>query len=133
MTCAVYMMVVWFPKSGNKGKGTTVKTLLIELRYRSEAGTYEPYSGLVDGINDIVTILAFRFSLDILSVNHIVESRPQNHTSITCTAVCGLNEFTKDQIGKTLREENNRPGADLYCFLDVGQKLSVRAEKISYN
>jgi len=110
-----------------------VKTILMELRYRSEAGSYEPYSGLIDGINDVAGRIAYRFSLDILSVSHVVESRPQNHTSITCTAVCLLNEFTRDHIGKTLEEENNRPDANLYCFLDAGNKLSVRVDKIRYN
>ncbi len=109
-----------------------LKTLLMELRYHSEVGRYEPYSGLVDGINDVVCILASRFSLDILSVSHIVEAQPQSHTSITCTAVCSLNEFTRDQIGKTLEGENNRPDTNLYCFLDVG-KLSIRVDKINYN
>ena len=109
-----------------------VKTILMELRYHSKDEEYEPYSGLVDGINDVVTSLAFRFSLDILSVSHIVEAQSQSHTSITCTAVCALNDFTKDQIGETLKEENHRPDADLYSFLDAG-KLSIRVDKINYN
>ncbi len=58
MTWVVHVMVVWLSRSGNKGKGTTVKTLMIELHYHSEVGTYEPYYGLVDGINDVVGILA---------------------------------------------------------------------------
>jgi len=90
------------------------------------------YSGLVDGINDVVTSVAFRFSLDILSVSHVVESNPRHYTSITCTVVCAFNEFTKDQIGETLQEENGRPDTNLYCFLDAG-KLSIRVEKIRYN
>lgn len=110
-----------------------MKTLVIELRYHSEDGRYERYNGLVDGINDIVGILAQRFSLDILSMSHVVESHPQSHTSITCTAVCLLNEVTKEDIGKTLEEENHRPNAELYCFLDAGYKLSVRVDKIHYN
>ena len=111
----------------------TVKTLVMELRYRSKVDEYEPYHGLVDGMNDIVVILALRFSLDVLSLSHVVESHPQNYTSITCTAVCALNEFTIDQIEKTLQEENILPDTNLYCFLDVGNKLSVRVEKIRYN
>jgi hypothetical protein len=136
MTYTVHLMVVWLLKSGNKGKSNTVKTILIELRYHSEPGTYEPYSGLIDGINDIVGRIAQRFSLDIMSVSHAIESRPQNYTSITCTAVCLLNEFPREHIGKTLKEENNLPNANLYCFLEGGKeggKLSVRAGKIHYN
>lgn len=111
-----------------------MKTIVIELRYHSEPGTYEPYGGLVDGINDVVGELALRFSLDPLSLSHVVESHPAGRTSITCTAVCSLNEFTKEQIGKTLEAENKRPNADLYCFLDAGHyKLSVRVSKINYN
>lgn len=110
-----------------------MKTILIELRYHSEPGRYERYEGLVDGINDIVGQIAHRFSLDILSVSHVVESRPQAYTSITCTAVCLLSEFTREHIGKTLKEENNLPDANLYCFLDASGKLSVRVRKIRYN
>ena len=112
----------------------TVKTIVIELRYHSEPGTYERYHSLVDGINDVVGELAYRFSLDILSLSHVVESHPAGHTSITCTAVCSLNEFTKEQIGETLKGENDQDNANLYSFLDAGgYKLSVRVAKISYN
>ena len=113
-----------------------MKTILIELRYSSEPGKYERYNGLVDGINDIVGEIADRFSLDILSVSHVVESYPQGqsrHTSITCTAVCSLNGHTREHIGKTLEAENNLPDANLYCFLDRHHKLSVRVAHIRYN
>jgi hypothetical protein len=113
-----------------------MKTILIELRYNSEPGKYERYNGLVDGMNDIVGEIADRFSLDILSVSHVVEAHPQGqglHTSITCTAVCALNEFTREQIGKTLEAEKNQPDANLYCFLDRHHKLSVRVAHIRYN
>lgn len=111
-----------------------MKTLLIELRYHSESGHHESYSGLVDGINDIVSILARRFSLDILSISHVVEGvgEGQSSTSITCTAVCALNNRTAESIGKALEAENHKPDANLYCFLDVN-KLSVRVAHISYN
>lgn len=118
---------------GNKRKINTLKTILIELRYHSEQGQYDPYYGLVDGINDIVGQIARRFSLDILSVSHIIEAPPQDSTSITCTAVCLLNKSTTEHIGKTLKEENNRPDTNLYCFLDACDKLSVRVGKIRYN
>jgi len=110
----------------------TLKTILIELRYQSES-RHEPYSGLVDGINDVVVLLANRFSLDILSVSHIID--PRGDTSITCTAVCLLNEITLEEIAKTLEAENHLPlhDASLYCFLEGGRKLSVRVFKISYN
>lgn len=110
-----------------------MKTILIELRYSSEPGKHEEYSGLVDGINDIVGQIAHRFSLDILSVSHVVESSPQtHHTSITCTAVCSLNGQTKEQIGKTLAAENHQPDANLYCFSEA-YKLSIRVAHINYN
>ena len=44
--------------------------MLIELRSHSEPGEYEPYSGLVDGMNDSVGIIARRFSLDLLSLSY---------------------------------------------------------------
>lgn len=106
-----------------------MRTILIELRYHSEPGTHEQYSGLVDGINDVVLGLAQRFSLEILSMSHVVED--ENATSITCTAVCLLNEHTAEQIGKTLEAENQKN--NLYCFLERGRKLSVRVDKINYN
>lgn len=110
-----------------------MKTLLIELRYSSDPEEYEPYSGLVDGINDIVGQIAHRFSLDILSVSHVIEAPPQiNHTSITCTVVCSLNEQTRESIGKTLAAENQKPDTNLYCFLDAF-KLCVDAKSIRYN
>ena len=110
-----------------------MKTILIELRYSSEPGQHEQYSGLVDGINDIVGQFAHRFSLDILSVSHVVESSPQSsHTSIICTVVCSLNGQTKEYIGKTLAAENHQPGANLYCFSEA-YKLSVRVAHINYN
>ncbi len=113
-----------------------MKTILIELRYSSGPGKYEHYNGLVDGMNDIVGEVADRFSLDILSVSHVVEAYPQGqsrHTSITCTAVCSLNGHTREHIGKTLEAENDLPDANLYCFLDRHGKLSVRAAHIRYN
>ena len=113
-----------------------MKTILIELRYSSEPGQYERYSGLVDGINDIVGQIANRFSLDILSMSHVVEAYPQgqsHHTSITCTAICSLNGHTREHIGKTLEAENNQPNANLYCFLERHNKLSVRVNHINYN
>ena len=109
-----------------------MNTLVIELRYHSDSGEYEPYHGLVDGINDIVGQLAHRFSLDVLSLSHIVESHPAAHTTITCTAVCFLNQLTREEIGKTLKAENHQPNANLYCFLERS-KLSVRVKEISYN
>ena len=102
----------------------------MELRYHSDSG-HEPYHGLVDGINDVVVQLANRFSLDILSVSHIIE--PRSDTVITCTAVCSLNEITAEQIGKALEAEKHLPDANLYCFLEAGRKLSVRVSKIRYN
>lgn len=105
----------------------------MELRYHSEPGKYERYDGLVDGINDVVVELARRFSLDILSISHVVEDRPKNHTSITCTAVCWLNQFTAEYIGETLRAENHQPDTKLYCFLEQRNKLSVRVSEIRYN
>jgi hypothetical protein len=113
-----------------------MKTILMELRYSSEPGKYERYSGLVDGINDIVGQIAQRFSLDILSVSHVIEASLQGqsrHTSITCTAVCSLNEHTREHIGKTLEAENQQPDANLYCFPDRHNKLSVRVAHINYN
>ena len=113
-----------------------MKTILIELRYSSAPGQYERYSGLVDGMNDVVGEIADRFSLDILSVSHVIEYYPQGqsrHPSITCTAVCALNGLTKEQIGKTLEAENHLPDANLYCFLDRHRKLSVRVAHINYN
>ena len=113
-----------------------MKTILIELRYSSEPGKYERYSGLVDGINDIVGEITDRFSLDVLSVSHVVEANPQGrglHTGITCTAVCALTKQTREHIGKTLEAENNLPDANLYCFLDRHGKLSVRVAHIRYN
>jgi hypothetical protein len=105
-----------------------LKTLLIELRYRSAQGRYERYDDLVNGMNDIVVEIAHRFTLNILSVSHIVES--QRYTSIICTAVCALNEFTADQIGKTLQEEKH-PDTNLSCFLDAsGFKLSIHVSEI---
>jgi hypothetical protein len=112
-----------------------LKTLLIELRYSSQPGICEPYSGLVDGINDVVLELADRFSLDVLSISHVMEdapSRKPNHTSITCTAVCQLNQFSAEQIGETLEPENKLKGR-LYCFLERHNKLSVRVSEINYN
>jgi len=105
--------------------------MLMELRSHSEPGTYERYDGLVDGINDIIGEIAYRFSLDLLSVSHVVESR--GRTSITCTVVCLLNQWTREQIGKTLEAENHRDDANLYCFLDRYDKLSVRVAEIRYN
>lgn len=110
-----------------------MKTIVMELRYHSESGRHEDYHGLVDGINDIVGQIAYRFSLDILSISHVVESYPQPESSITCTAVCSLNGLTAEHVGKTLSAENNSPDANLYCFLDACDKLSVRVSKISYN
>ena len=49
---------------------TTHVSMLIELRSHSEPGEYEPYSGLVDGMNDSVGIIARRFSLDLLSLSY---------------------------------------------------------------
>lgn len=108
-----------------------MRTILIELRYHSEPGTSEPYSGLVDGMNDVVLRIARRFSLDVLSVSHIIDS--EGHTSITCTAICLMNEVPIEYIGKTLEDENHLPDANLYCFLEMGNKLSVRVGKINYN
>lgn len=109
-----------------------MNTIVIELRYHSEVGKYEPYHGLVDGINDIVGQLASRFSLDVLSLSHVIQSHPASETSITCTAVCILNQHTTKEIGKTLKGENHQNRANLYCFLD-GHKLSVRVKEIHYN
>jgi hypothetical protein len=116
-------------------KGSTWKTMLIELCSLPEPGEYELYSSPVDGINDSVGIIAHRFSLDILSVSHIVESESHshNHPSIICTAVCSLNDSRIEHIGKTLEEENHRPNSNLYCFLDAANKLSVRVNKSNYN
>jgi hypothetical protein len=75
--------------------------------------------------------LASRFKLDILSLSYVVEA--SDHTSITCIAVCALNEFMSWQIGEALEAENHQNNANLYCFLDVGNKLSVRVSEISYN
>ena len=115
------------------GKVNAVKTLVIELRYSSQPDHHELYCELVDGINDIVGQIAHRFSLDILSLSHVIEASPgRNHTAITCTAVCSLNAQTRESVGKTLEAENNRAGANLYCFLEA-YKLSVRVAEIKYN
>src|SRR5258708_2532658 len=125
-------MAVLLLKPGNRGKEEPLKTLLMELRYHSEPGKYERHDGLVDGINDVVLELAERFSLDLLSISHVVESQPKRHTSITCTAVCQLNQIRAEYIGKTLKEENQLNGR-LYCFLERHNKLSVRVSEINYN
>lgn len=106
----------------------------MELRYNSEPGKHERYNGLVDGINDIVLEIADRFELDVLSISHVVEDHPgRNHTSITCTAVCLLNQLAAEYIGETLKAENHEPDSNLYCFLERHNKLSVRVKGINYN
>lgn len=108
--------------------------MLIELRYSSQTDVFERSSGLVDGINDIVLEIADRFSLDILSVSHILDDNPhRNHSSITCTAVCALNGKSVEKIANTLKAENDQGNGRLYCFLDASNKLSVRVGEISYN
>lgn len=110
------------------------KTIIMELRYQSKPGTYERYSGLVDGINDIVLELAGRFDLDVLSLSHVVDdAEKQHHTGIICTAVCQLNQVAVETIGQILKEEELQRNERLSCFIDRHNKLSVRVSKINYN
>lgn len=116
----------------------SMSTLIMELRYSSDAGHYERYNGLVDGINDQTIILAQRFGMDILSLSHVVEDTYDREAhigavSITCTAVCALNGADPEYIDEELRAENNAENSRLYCFLELGYKLSVRVSKINYN
>src|SRR5258708_6330114 len=106
----------------------------MELRYQSEPGRYERYSGLVDGINDIVLELAERFDLDVLSISHVIDdAQKQHHTGIICTAVCQLNDIAAESLGKTLEAENHELNARVYCFLERHNKLSIRVSEINYN
>ena len=108
-----------------------MKTMIIEARYVSDPGRKERYSGLVDGINDIVLGIAHRFSLTVLSLSHVVELDSQ--TSITCTAVCLLDENeTFEHIAKMLEAENANENTTLYCF-ENAFKVSVYVGKIHYN
>lgn len=108
------------------------QTLVMELRYKSQEGRREPYSGLVDGINDVVHCIAHRFGLDILSLSHVVDVQRNATTAITCTAVCLLNGETLQHIASVLSAESYEDNANLYCF-DDGFKLSVRVNEICYN
>ncbi|HEU5375530.1 MAG TPA: hypothetical protein VFV38_08840 [Ktedonobacteraceae bacterium] len=110
-----------------------MKTIIIELRYQSEPEKFERHSGLVDGINDIVLELAYRFDLDVLSISHVLDDAlRQNHTGITCTAVCQVNRIAVETIGE-MADEENEPGGNLHCFLERPNKLSVRVSGINYN
>lgn len=110
-----------------------MKTLLIELRYNPQ-GEREAVSHIIDGLNDVLCVVAYRFGLDILSVSHVFETVSPTDSSFSCTAICSLNGRTLKSIAKTLKAENTptQPNERLYCFEDAN-KLSVNVYQIDYN
>ena len=83
---------------------TTHVSMLIELRSHSEPGEYEPYSGLVDGINDSVEIIAHRFSLDLLSVSYNEPTRDLFSQTFSLPPTCTDFQFGLAASTWTMRQ-----------------------------